>query len=73
MLLKIMNTQKYVLKEVLSLGYILSIFLKFPKCQPQYSHKVYSYKHLGILPKFYDAISGIHLFVLNSASKGFSL
>ena len=28
----------------LSLGFILKIFLKFPKFQPRYSYKIYSYK-----------------------------
>ena len=29
----------------LSFGFILKIFLKFRKCQPRYSYKIYSYKY----------------------------
>ena len=38
--------QKYVLKKTLTLGYILDIFLKLMKFQPQYSFKynIYSLK-----------------------------
>ena len=39
------NTHNYIYPfQNLSLGFILKIFLKFCKCQPRYSYKIYSYK-----------------------------
>ena len=41
--LQIFNTQNYIFQN-LSLVFILEIFLKFPKFQPRYSYKTFSYK-----------------------------
>ena len=39
------NTQNYIYPfQNLSLVFILKIFLKFRKCQPRHSYKIYSYK-----------------------------
>ena len=36
----------------LSFGFILKIFLKFRKCQPRYSYKIYSYRKKACIDKF---------------------
>ena len=57
--------------QLLSLGFILKIFLKFHKFQSQYSYKIYSYRKKECMPNEMNQGHEIRSHLLNMVAKLF--